>query len=217
MSYLLKYKGQYRLKAPIDLRTNEFLRDEKGNYYDHDIYIDCKGGNQIYHYGGKELVAYIPSIGRAKNIIKKLKEMGKKDVVLKILESDEEMLIHFHVKDIELMAELCKVRTSGASISPFSVKNLRKTDKSKPNYNKYEIPAEHKEQYKKMFKLLKEWISKSGLVIGKAYDKFYVEFGKVVKMDLVKESKNKNYKVLHIIVQNNLLNEAIDFLEKKLK
>ena len=73
MSYLINhFKGTYRLKAPIYLRTNEFPRDEKGNYYDHDIYIDCKYGNQIYHYGGKELVAYIPSIGRGSNIIKRL-------------------------------------------------------------------------------------------------------------------------------------------------
>ena len=197
MSYLINhFKGTYRLKAPIDLRTNEFPRDEKGNYADNDIYIDCKGGNQIYHYGGKELVAYIPSIGRAKNIIKKLKEMGKKDIVLKILESDEEMLIHFHVKDIELMAKLCKARTSGASISPFSVKNLKKTDK--PKLNKYEVPTEHKEQYDKMIALLKEWVAKQGLRLDKAYEKFYKDFGKSVKIDLISESNKINYKVQYL-------------------
>jgi len=215
MSYLLKYKGTYRLKAPIDLRKNEFLRDEKGNYYDHDIYIDCKGGNQIYHYGGKELIALVNSTIRGKNIIKKLKEDGMEDVILKVWETDAETLIFFHVKDIELFAKLLGARTSGAKISPFSVKNLPKPDK--PKYNKYEIPVEHKEQYDKMLELIKQYIKKSGLAIGKAYERFYADFSKVVKMDLVKESKDKNYKVLHMICRLNLLNDAIKWLNKNLK
>jgi hypothetical protein len=211
MSYLLKYKGQYRLKAPYDLRTNEFPRDEKGNYADNDIYIDCKHGNQIYHYGDKELVAYIPSIGRAKNIIKKLKEEGKEDLILKVIWSDEEALIHFHVKNIELFASLLGARTSGASISPFSVKNLPST---KPKYNKYDVPKPSKAAYDKMIALLKEWVSKQGLGLGKAYDKFYKDFGKSVKVDLVKESINNNYKVVHVICQKGLLENAINWLIK---
>lgn len=211
MSYMLKWKGQYRLKAPYDLRTNEFPRDEKGNYADNDIYIDCKHGNQIYHYGDKELVAYIPSIGRAKNIIKKLKEEGKEDFILKVIWSDEEALIHFHVKNIELFAELLGARTSGASISPFSVKNL---PSNKPKYNKYEVPLEHKEQYDKMIALLKEWVAKQGLGLGKAYEKFYKDFGKSVKIDLISESNKINYKVVHIICQKGLLENAVNWLSK---
>jgi hypothetical protein len=211
MSYLLKWKGKYRLKAPYDLRTNEFPRDEKGNFADNDIYIDCKYGNQIYHYGDKELVAYIPSIGRAKNIIKKLKEEGKEDFILKVIWSDEEALIHFHVKNIELFAELLGARTSGASISPFSVKNL---PSNKPKLNKYEVPAEYKEQYDKMISLLKEWVTKQGLGLGKAYEKFYKDFSKFVKVDLVKESINNNYKVVHVICQKGLIKNAVDWLSK---
>jgi hypothetical protein len=211
MSYLLKYKGQYRLKAPYDFRTNEFPRDEKGNYADNDIYIDCKHGNQIYHYGGKELVAYITSLGRGRNIIKKLKEMKKEDIILKVIESDEEVLIHFHVKDIELFAYLLGARTSGAGISPFSVKNL---PSNKPKYNKYEVPLEHKEQYDKMIALLKEWVAKQGLGLGKAYEKFYKDFSKFVKVDLVKESINNNYKVVHVICQKGLIKNAVDWLSK---
>jgi hypothetical protein len=211
MSYLLKYKGTYRIKAAIDLRTNDFPRDEKGNYADNDIYIDCKHGNQIYHYGGKELVAYITSIGRGRNIIKKLKEMGKEDTIIKVIESDEEVLIHFNVKDIELFAELLGARTSGASISPFSVKNL---PSDKPKYNKYEVPTEHKEQYDKMISLLKEWVTKQGLGLGKAYDKFYKDFGKSVKVDLIAEANKTNYKVVHIICQKGLLNDAVNWLSK---
>jgi hypothetical protein len=138
--------------------------------------------------------------------------MKKEDIIIKVIESSMEVLIHFHVKDIEVFADLCGARTSGKNISPFSVRNLPQTDK--PKYNKYEIPEEYKEQYNMMLKLLKEWIKKSGLAIGKAYEKFYADFGKVVKVNLVKESKNKNYKVLHIIVQNNLLDKAIKFLSE---
>jgi hypothetical protein len=211
MSYLLKWKGQYRLKAPYDLRTNDFPRDEKGNYADNDIYIDCKHGNQIYHYGGKELVAYITSLGRGRNIVRKLKEEGKSDTILKVIESDEEVLIHFHVKDIELFADLLGARTSGAGISPFSVKNL---PSDKPKLNKYEVPAEYKEQYDKMISLLKEWVTKQGLGLGKAYEKFYKDFGKSIKVDLVVESNKTNYKVVHIICQKGLINDAVNWLSK---
>ena len=67
----MKYKGTYRLKPNLDQFTNDFPRtdDESIDQSYDDIYIKCANGSQIYHYGHSTLVAYIPSIGRAHNII----------------------------------------------------------------------------------------------------------------------------------------------------
>jgi aromatic ring-opening dioxygenase LigB subunit len=140
--------------------------------------------------------------------------MGKENIILKIIETDAEILIHFHVKDIEVITELCGARTNGKNISPFSVKNLPKDNK--PKYNKYEIPQENKELYDKMIALLKEWTIKQGIRLGDAYNKFYLEFGKSIKIDFVEESKKNNYKIVHIIEQKELCKDAINWLSKKL-
>ena len=68
-SYLMKYKGKYRLKAHICQNTNDFPRDENGNLDTDDVYIKCANNCQIYHYGKSTLVAYIPSLGRGHNIL----------------------------------------------------------------------------------------------------------------------------------------------------
>lgn len=207
MSYLLKFKGKYRVKSHYDLEKNEFPRNIDGNFEDGNLYIDCQYGNEIYHYGGKRLVAYIPSIGRGRNIVKKLKEDGKKDIILKYKESDEEVLIHFHVKDIELMAELCKAKQGGANISPFSVRNLRR---EKHVWNNYE--PKDQEKYNVLISLLKDWVNKQNMNIGKAYSHFYEEFGKHSNVDIISISKQENYKPIHIIDRMDLTDSAIEFL-----
>ena len=71
MAFMMdKFKGKYRLLTTIDSFTNSFPRDLNGNYSDHDIYISCSNGIQISHYGRGTLEAYIPSLGRGRNIIK---------------------------------------------------------------------------------------------------------------------------------------------------
>lgn len=71
MSFLTdKFKGKYRLRAPIDTSTNDFPREYNGNFADTDIYIDCSNGIQVGHYGHGVLEAYIPSLGRGRNIVK---------------------------------------------------------------------------------------------------------------------------------------------------
>ena len=69
--YLLKYKGQYRIKPNLDLQLNDVPRNDDGSIdpsYD-DIYIKCANGSQIYHCGHSTLVAYIPSLGRGHNTL----------------------------------------------------------------------------------------------------------------------------------------------------
>ena len=71
-NYLLKYKGKYRLKAPIDLSTNDFPRKLNGTLEDIDVCIICKNNGQIFYYGHRVLQYYIPSIKRGNSIIREL-------------------------------------------------------------------------------------------------------------------------------------------------
>lgn len=143
-NYLLKYKGKYRILSVIDLETNDFPRDSNGNIEDDlEIYITCQNGNRIEYYGLNEsrraiLLAYIPSLGRGRNIKKALDKQGIN--ILYYDESDEEVLFHFNAADIETVATLMKAKTSGANISPYSKKNLPKT--------KIDIPKEDMAAYK---------------------------------------------------------------------
>lgn len=147
-NYLMRYKGKYRVKAHIDQSTNDFPRDGKGVLDTDDLYIKCKNGSQIYHYGHAILVAYIPSLQRGHNILKALAErlcginIKKKDIIdydslydtllkegtiRKIKENDSEVEFYFHSKNIELIAEYLQPQTSGSGISPFSTRNLPKS------------------------------------------------------------------------------------------
>lgn len=137
------YKGKYRLLPRIDMDTNDFARDVKGNIDEDSIYISCYYGNEIWYYGLNDshramLGAYIPSKQRGHNITKELKKQGIE--VFDYDETDEEVTFHFLASDMETIASLLKPKTSGADMSPFSVKNLPKSD--------VELPPEYAERYK---------------------------------------------------------------------
>lgn len=146
-NYILKYKNTYRLLPELDESTMDFPRGLKGEIEDIDVYIACQGGNKIKTYGhidGKRavwLVAYIPSIGRARNIKKELDKLGIE--YIDYYENDIEADFKFKAKDIEEVAKLLKAKTSGASISPFSTKNL-------PKAKDVEIPTDKIARYKEI-------------------------------------------------------------------
>lgn len=145
--YLMKFKGVYRLLPELDKETNDFPRDHKGDIdesYD-DIFISCQYGNKITTYGHMPdnkktmwLTAYIPSLGRGRNIKKAMDAKGVPYTHYR--ETDEEVEFRFKAKDIEEVATLLKAKTSGADISPFSSKNLPKAN--------VKIPTEEIERYK---------------------------------------------------------------------
>ncbi len=71
-NYLMKkYKGKYRLKAPIDKSTNDFPKKLDDTNEDIDIFIKCKRG-KIFHYGHGVLQAYIDKLGTGRNILKSI-------------------------------------------------------------------------------------------------------------------------------------------------
>lgn len=88
-------------------------------------------------------MAYIPSIGRGHNIIKAIKEeLGGDDVIYNIEETDSEVMFRFNSKYMNELEKYLKPKTSGASISPFSSRNLPKSD--------YKIPDEEFVAYKEI-------------------------------------------------------------------
>ena len=126
-NYLIThYKGTYRIKAPYDKRNNQFPRKLDDTYEDIDCYISCMHGNMIFYVGRNTLQAYIPSLGRGHNIIKYINDNVGQDVIYDIEETDSEVLFKFNTKHDSQIIPLLKPRTNGASISPFSSKNLPK-------------------------------------------------------------------------------------------
>lgn len=143
--YLMKYKGTYRVLPELDMNTNDFPRDSNDNIESScGLYITCQGGAKIYDYGkdGKymQLCAYIPSRTRGRNIVKKLDSVGIKYSCYD--ETDEEVAFLFPSTEIDEVAKLLKAKTSGASISPFSKRNLPKST--------VEIPDDEMTRYKKV-------------------------------------------------------------------
>ena len=229
--YLMKYKGQYRLKPNLDLELNDFPRDDNGGIdssYD-DIYIKCASGSQIYHYGHSTLVCYIPSLGRGHNtliaIAKELKLIDEEDnfrdykklyeilnankTVFDISETDEEIEFKFNAKNIELIAKYLKPLTAGADISPFSSKNLPKLS--------YTIPRDDLEEYLQIInsipqddKLLIGHITKRFIDNILSKDKLYKTID--IKVDMRKKClKNKEY-----IHSMNYWDKYIKYLKENL-
>lgn len=140
------FKGKYRLKAPYDLKTHQFPREINGQLADNDIYIDCYNKIQISSYGQGILEAYIPSIGRGHNIVNAIKSELGENIIFSIMESDFEVIFRFKAKDMDKLEKYLKPKTSGAKISPFSSKNLPKTN--------YTIPDEDLVKYKNIIEKL---------------------------------------------------------------
>ena len=199
-NYLMRYKGIYRLKAHIDQNTNDFPRDWNGLIDSDDVYIKCALGCQIYHYGHGVLVAYIPSIGRGHNI---LKALGQR------LCNFEEVEFRFHSKNIELIAEYLRPQTSGAGISPFSTKNLPKSD--------YIIPADDLAAYKN---LTKDIAQEDILIVPQITRRFIKNILSKSKQyrskDVKVEMRKSMLKGKEFIHYSGMWNEYIKYLKKEL-
>lgn len=136
-----KFKGQYRIRAPINQLTNDFNRKLNGTLEDIDCYIDCQFGNKVFYYGHNILQAYIPSLGRGHNILKNLEETDK-SLIFDIEETDSEILFKFKYVNSDKIIPLLKPKTSGSQTSPFSPKNLPKSN--------FKIPDDELTQYKEI-------------------------------------------------------------------
>lgn len=208
-NYLLShYKGQYRILCEYDIRLNSFPRKLDGTYEDIDCFIVCANKVRIYSYGRGILEAYIPSIGRGRNILRAIKEEIGNNIVSNIIETDEEVLFHFNAKYIKDLEKYLKPRTSGASISPFSNKNL-------PKNKSYKIPDADLLPYKKLIVNLPQ---NQLILVGKYTTKFIQSLTtkknswENIKADMaLKGLKGKEY-----IYSIGKWNEYIKYLERNL-
>ena len=128
------------------------------------------------------------------------------------------MEFRFKAADIEIIAELMKAKTSGASISPFSSKNLPKT--------KVEIPTDKISLYKEITKdipkgellsisratndFLDNIMAKSLCIGGKKKSATFDVREDMKKMKLARQSKEYIY-------VKGFWNEYIDYLKNNLK
>ena len=154
------YKGKYRVKAHYDLSTNDFVRDAEGELDESfgDFYLSGRSGIEIKHGVGSELACYVPKLQLGNNILKSYYEKmigdyGKKSIPIIVAELIEnkyingcdilstEVFFTFDAKHLDELAPIVKLKTAGATISPFSVRNLPR----KP----YDIPKQDMDKYKK--------------------------------------------------------------------
>lgn len=214
--YLMKYKGMYRVLPVLDEVYHDLPRDNNGdiNHEEVELYIACQYDNKITEYGKDSsnrmvLRAYIPSIGRGRNVKKALDAKGIS--YTNYLETDEEVEFRFKAKDIETIAELMKAKTGGANISPFSTKNLPKAD--------VEIPSAEIERYKSV---VAEVQKEDLLIIHRITTDFLSSFleKKYKKLDNKKFSYVIDMKKMMMsrqakeyIWSKNMWNEYLDFLQ----
>ena len=160
-NYLVShYKGKYRVKAHYDLDTNDFVRDTEGELDDSfgDFYLSGRSGIEIHHGVGSELACYVPKLQLGNNVLRSyynamIGSEGKKSIDKIVTELKEhgyvndvdvlsiEVFFTFDAKYLDDLAPIVKLKTSGATISPFSVRNLPR----KP----YTIPKKDMDLYKK--------------------------------------------------------------------
>ncbi len=230
--YLSKYVDIYRVKSEIDLDTNDFCRDVHGQLCNNsDIYIKCANGIKVFHYGGNVLEVYIPSIGRGHNILLALaQEVGinceKRDyekiyqeliaskLILRIEENDVEVLFRINDKNFSKVVGYLKPQTSGASISPFSPKNLPQgKGDNKYTYTKAQIEA---------YEAITSSIPKEDkLVIGQINNAFVRDIlCKKLRQDLTQvkaDMKKRMLKTKDYIYAIGYEKEYLDYMKKEIK
>lgn len=199
------YKGRYRCLAEIDKFKNDFPRDANGNIdQSTGVYIKCANNCQIYAYGTDghremQLGAYIPSLGRGRNIKKELQRL---DIAFDHYdESSCEVTFTFSSFDIDKVAEIMKARTAGAGISPFSTRNLKK--------NTVDIPDELTAQYKDAISKL----DKSDMLLIKQLNKSFLN--DVLAKKLREKGKRKPFDYAEDMKQMGLARDVKGYIYKK--
>lgn len=199
------YKGKYRCLAEIDESKNDFPRDANGNIdQSTGVYIKCANNCRIYAYGTDghremQLGAYIPSLGRGRNIKKELQRLGI--VFDHYDESSCEVTFTFSSFDIDKVAEIMKARTAGAGISPFSTRNLKK--------NTVDIPEELTAQYKDAISKL----DKSDMLLIKQLNKSFLN--DVLAKKLREKGKRKPFDYAEDMKQMGLARDVKGYIYKK--
>ena len=209
---------------------DDFPRDSKGEIdssFD-DYYIPCNRVNsEIYTTdtieNKKEIfVAYVPSKTVRNDIAKKLSEYIIKEVNndgdaicgVRPKGSSYETEFYFYDCDLEKFAKLLRAKTNGAkSIKPTSDKNVPSLVIKYEKYDK--MPVGWFDEFKKQYSVP---IQKSeGIKATLVWDVLYKDFGKTVKVNLVKKAKEDNYRTSHYIHKNGMWKKFEKYLTKRME
>ena len=108
-----KYRGKYRVVCEFNRNNLEPIKE--------DTYIYCSNNGQIYRYNSNTLVYYRENGQVSQELLRKLDE-AKGTYENKTV---SEALIYFSEKDLDKVVDIFRIRTSGASYNPSSVRNLK--------------------------------------------------------------------------------------------
>ncbi len=228
--YLEKhYVGKYRVKARYDEYTGDFPRNENGGIDENfdEQYIPCKRGEIRHTYKntrGKDiLVWYCSGTGKGRNVYKEIKE-AYPDIYLEVDEEldkhglpdfVEDCMIYFDAKDIEKIATIVYPSTYGASIRPYSAKNLPKSP--------YTIPEKDLQKYKDTVNKFNMEPIELAIAIKTTNKEFsQMQDDKVIKKkkDYIHFSlaqKNSRLKYKEYVHSMGLWEEYLEFLSKELE
>ena len=216
MSYLTsKYKGIYRILPDLDQQTNSFPIDCDGSRDEDMVYIACNNDNKIMYWGNGILIGYVSTLMRGRNIKREMKK--QKIEFFDYDESSEEVMFKFKAKDMEHVAEIMKAKTYGASIAPFSSKNL-------PKNKDIKIPNEEVEKYKS----ISSKVDKKDMLKFKTWNSNFLN--DVLQKKIRKDTKNKSYnyktdmqkmmlsrQTKEFIYAKGLWQEYLDYLSKEIE
>lgn len=248
-NYMRKYVGTYRVIAEYNQATGDFPRDIDGEIdksFD-DMFITCIGGSQIYSYGRGVLVAYIPSLGRGRNVLKSLyqTQVGSLDKFVKQVlqtkgankgkireEFDYEAM---YTELVERKILINTEETSEEVLFQFKAPMIdlvaellqakKKGASTQPfssnnlKKTKYSIPAEEMAAYKEITKIIPQ---EDSLVISRINDSFFTEIAqKSLKKkgvtDISADMLLLGLKGKDYIHHSGLWNEYLEYLKKKVE
>lgn len=227
--YLEKhYLGKYRVKARYDLDTLDFPRTETGGVEDEydEQYIPCKRGEIRHTYRntrGKDILAwYCDNIRTGVAVYNELKEkfpdvdweidedlgIGKDDIYCN-LGRKKDVIIYFEASEIDKVASIVDASTRGASIRPYSIKNLPKMP--------YIIPEKELKDYIKITEKFKgENPLELAQIIRKANKEFALECDKdnKDKVPFVTKQYNSKLKFKEYVHSVGLWDKYLEFLKQ---
>ena len=208
--YLCKYVGTYRVLAEYDRGTNDWVRDEFGNYDESfdDFYIPLKNNyGRILHYDEDILIIHIIGGRKAQDVLRQIKEdnhvknLISSGLALKIIELDGEILIYIKEENLSKYTKYINPSTYGAKIKPFDSKNLPKPNK---------VPRGEL----KKFEQLKQQVGSKGAYRWANLTRQFIFTNCHIG---IKELRQTGLNFCNFIYQNNLWEKYLTFLSKNIK
>lgn len=203
-NFLEKYVGKFRVMAEFDKQTNDWVRDEFGNYSKdfNDFYIPLQRKyGKVLCFDKDILIIDIESVRKGLEVLRTMEANipNLKRLIIKKIETDSEILIYIKDKDFQIFIPYIKPSFYGSQIEPFDSRNL-------PNAVK--IP---KTQLKKVNALQQE-VGKNGNYRWADLTRNFI-FDNLKFDNKTMKKSGMNY--YGIIYSNGLWEKYLEFLQKK--